>query len=281
MKLAVVTGGNKGIGLAIVRSLCEKFDGTVYLTARDVKRGEAAVDELKKDGLKVKFHQLDIDDQNSIDRFSDFLKENYEGLDILVNNAAIAYPVESTLSFGEQAENTIRVNFFGVLATCKALFPLLRPHARVVNLSSSEGHLTKIPGDSLRKKFSNPDLTEEELCDLMRQFVEAAKKGEHEKHGWRNSAYGVSKVGVTALTFMQQKAFDADERPDIIVNAVHPGYVSTDMSNHKGPLTVEQGADAPVYLALLPPGVSSPRGEYIWCDRQVVNWFKGPMPAPY
>jgi carbonyl reductase 1 len=72
---------------------------------------------------------------------------------------------------GVQAENTLHVNFFSLLNTCHVLFPLLRPHARVVNLSSSEGHLKKIPGELLRKKLSNSTLTEEELSDLMKQFV--------------------------------------------------------------------------------------------------------------
>jgi carbonyl reductase 1 len=51
----------------------------------------------------------------------------------------------------------------------------------------------------------------------------------------------VSKVGVSALTFIQQRAFDADPREDLVVNAVHPGYVDTDMTSHMGPLTIEQG----------------------------------------
>ena len=51
------------------------------------------------------------------------------------------------------------------------LFPLLRPHARVVNLSSSLGHLLQIPGELLRKKLSSSSLTEEELTDLLQQFV--------------------------------------------------------------------------------------------------------------
>lgn len=51
----------------------------------------------------------------------------------------------------------------------------------------------------------------------------------------------MSKVGVSALTFIQQRAFDSDPRGDLIVNAVHPGYVDTDMTSHTGPLTIEQG----------------------------------------
>ena len=72
-KVAVVTGANKGIGFAIVRGLCKQFDGDVFLTARDEGRGSAAVEELKKEGLNPKFHQLNLDDQSSIERLRDFL----------------------------------------------------------------------------------------------------------------------------------------------------------------------------------------------------------------
>lgn len=71
-------------------------------------------------------------------------------------------------------------------------------------------------------------------------FYRAAKRGDHARD-WGNSAYAVSKVGVSALTVVQQRIFDSDSRKDIIVNSVHPGYVDTDLTNHKGPLTIEEG----------------------------------------
>lgn len=90
-RVAVVTGSNKGIGLAIVRALCSQFSGDVYLTARDPERGKAAVTQLSEEGLKPLFHQLDIADLKSIQTLRDFLKEKYGGLDVLVNNAGIAF----------------------------------------------------------------------------------------------------------------------------------------------------------------------------------------------
>lgn len=88
-----VTGGNKGIGFAIVKQLCQQFDGVVYLTARDVTCGLDAVKQLEEENLKPKFHQLDITDENSISTFRDYIEKTYEGIDVLVNNAAIAYKV--------------------------------------------------------------------------------------------------------------------------------------------------------------------------------------------
>ena len=68
-RVAIVTGGNKGIGYATCRALSKKFDdGDVFLTARSAERGNAAVEELEKEGCSVKFHQLDIDDADSIEK---------------------------------------------------------------------------------------------------------------------------------------------------------------------------------------------------------------------
>nr|CAD7263488.1 unnamed protein product [Timema shepardi] len=278
MKVAVVTGANKGIGYAIVKDLCTKFDGAVYLTARDESRGNTAVSELQKLGLKPNFHQLDVSDINSINTFRDYLRNKYGGLDVLINNAAIAYKHSAPEPFGEQAENTQRVNYFNLLDVCHSLFPLLRPHARVVNVSSSMGHLTKIPDQKIRNKFASSSLTEEELSELVNQFIRLAKKGEHTKYGWPDNSYSVSKVAVSALTIIQQRAFDQDSREDLVVNSVHPGYVKTDMTGGAGYFTTERGAEAPVYLALLGPNISSPKGSYVWHDKKIVDWVHGPVP---
>ena len=90
-RVALVTGANKGIGFAIVRALCRQFQGDVVLTARDEPRGRAAVQQLQAEGLSPLFHQLDIDDRQSIRALRDFLRKEYGGLNVLVNNAGIAF----------------------------------------------------------------------------------------------------------------------------------------------------------------------------------------------
>ncbi|KAJ7370209.1 hypothetical protein OS493_033834 [Desmophyllum pertusum] len=170
-KVAVVTGANKGIGFAIVRKLCKDFSGTVILTARDEQRGQEAVNLLSGEGLSAKFHQLDIISLESIEKFKKCLQEQYGGIDILVNNAGIAYKGASTAPFSEQAEVTTRTNFRGTLDVCRALFPLLRPHARVVNVSSSIGRLAQL-SEEFQKKFSSQTLTEDSLISLLDQFVQ-------------------------------------------------------------------------------------------------------------
>ncbi|CAH2060451.1 unnamed protein product, partial [Iphiclides podalirius] len=265
-KLAIVTGANKGIGFAIVRGLCKRFDGVVYLTSRDEERGKTAVLELNKEGLNPKYHQLDITDSKSLEVFRDYIKEKYGGIDVLVNNAAIAFKTNATEPVAVQAAETLRVNYFAVLATCEILFPLLRNGARVVNISSSCGHLSNIPSESLRNQLKDPKLTIPELSTLMNKYIKEAKQGTQSAE-WGNSSYNVSKVGLTALTMIQQRLLS--DR-DIKVNAVHPGYVDTDMTSHKGPLSIYEGAAAPLFLALDAP--DTVRGQYVWYDKRIVNW---------
>lgn len=268
-KVAVVTGANKGIGYFIVRRLCKEFKGDVLLTSRSVERGQAAVKQIESEGLKVKFHQLDINDDKSIAELKSYLETEYGGLDILVNNAAIAFKRAATEPYAEQARVTIDCNYFGTLRVCKALLPLLRSHSRVVYVSSTVG-LLKVVSPPLREKFSSPNLSESELSQLMDQFVSDVKSGIHEKNGWpTNSAYGVSKVGTTALMKVHARLLASRGLEDVIVNACCPGWCQTDMSSHTGHKTAEEGADTPTYLALLPPG--SPNGEF-WSDRKVIQW---------
>jgi len=286
-KVAVVTGSNKGIGLAIVKGLVAKFEGDVYLTSRSEERGLAALEELKKEGIVAKFHQLDINSRESIEQLRDFIKEKYGGLDVLVNNAGIAFKSDATESFAVQAKVTIATNYFSVKDTCEILFPLLRDGARVVNVSSSAGYLGRINGQEpeagkLRAKFASSDstLSIEELSGLMNDFIASADAGNHASKGWPNSTYMTSKVGLSALTRLYQREFNKDSRKDLVINHIHPGYVDTDMTSHKGPLTVEQGARSSIFAALLPPG-SKIRGDYLWHDCQVVNWVDGPLPSEF
>ena len=83
-RVAIVTGANKGIGLAIVRSMCKKFTGDIILTARDESRGRKAVTQLEEEGLHPKFHQLDIGSRDSITKVKEFLNTNYGGIILVV-----------------------------------------------------------------------------------------------------------------------------------------------------------------------------------------------------
>ncbi|CAH2244918.1 jg21763 [Pararge aegeria aegeria] len=265
-KVAVVTGSNKGIGFAIVRGLCNRYEGVVYLTSRDVEKGEKAVADLKKEGLSPKYHQLDITDIKSVEIFSSYIKASYGGIDILVNNAAITFIENAMESVAVQAEKTLFVNYFSTLSTCEQLFPLLRDGARVVNVSSSSALLKYIPSENLRQRFLDPSLTIPELSNLMREYVDAAKMGTHVGE-WGISPYVVSKIGINALTKIQQRLLNDQ---DIKVNSVHPGFVDTDMTTQKGHQTINECAQAPLYLALDAP--DSVKGKFVWSNMWIVAW---------
>jgi NAD(P)-dependent dehydrogenase (short-subunit alcohol dehydrogenase family) len=151
-RVAIVTGGNKGVGFATCRGLSKKFNGDVYLTARSSERGMAAVAELIKEGCTVHFHQLDIDEPSSIEKMRDFMKKKYGGIDVLINNAAIALETEPMRI---QADLTCKTNYWSTKSVCDLLFSTLKPGARVVNVSSSLGKLSTMPDSDLKKKMAS------------------------------------------------------------------------------------------------------------------------------
>ncbi|XP_049455902.1 carbonyl reductase [NADPH] 1-like [Epinephelus fuscoguttatus] len=272
-KVAVVTGSNKGIGLAIVRALCKQYQGDVYLTARDVGRGQEAVKSLGEEGLKPMFHQLDINDVNSITTAAAYFKEKYGGVDVLINNAGIAFKVADTAPFDVQAEVTLKTNFFATRDMLTHFLPLIKAGGRVVNVSSFVGSRTLNQcSPALQQRFRSEDITEEELVGLMQQFVDQTKKGEHKKGGWPDTAYGTSKTGVTTLSMILARRL-SKERPNdgILLNACCPGWVRTDMAGPKASKSPDEGAITPVYLALLPPGATEPHGKFV-SDKVVQEW---------
>lgn len=92
----------------------------------------------------------------------------------LVNNAGIAYKMNSTASAIEQATVTVNTNFTVTLNMMRAFNPIVREHGRIVNVAAFNGHLSRLSSQSLRDRFSNPELTEEELVALMEEFIREA-----------------------------------------------------------------------------------------------------------
>ncbi|KAM9726325.1 carbonyl reductase [NADPH] 1-like [Menidia menidia] len=259
-RVAVVTGGNKGLGLAIVRALCGQFQGDVYLTARDYGRGQEAVEALAKEGLKSFFQQLDIDDLSSITTAAAFFREKYGGVDVLINNAGIAFKNADTTPFAVQAEVTLKTNFFSTRNVLTHFLPLVKAGGRVVNVSSFVGSQT------LGQKITFPRLSSRPGGERVQL------RGEHLQNGWPQTAYGVSKTGLTALSMILARRL-SKERPNdgILLNACCPGWVGTEMGGSSAPKSPEEGAITPVYLALLPPSAAEPHGKFV-SDKEVQTW---------
>ncbi|XP_027336747.1 (+)-neomenthol dehydrogenase-like isoform X2 [Abrus precatorius] len=273
-RYAVVTGANKGIGFEVCKQLASNGIKAV-LIARDEKRGLEAVDELKQLGLsdQVVFHQLDVTDPNSIASFANFIKTQIGKLDILVNNAGIVGGnvdvdgMEASMTTGDTREWTkfiiptyesvaagIKTNYYGAKDMCEALIPLLKlsNSPRIVNVSSTRGNLELIPNGWAKEVLSDVEsLTEEKLDEVLNQFLKDFKESLLENKGWPtvSPAYKISKAVLNAYTRMLAKKY-----PTIFINAVCPGYVKTDLNYQHGLLTVVEGAESVVRLALLPDG---------------------------
>ncbi|KAL5565587.1 hypothetical protein UlMin_028751 [Ulmus minor] len=275
-RYAVVTGANKGIGLEIVRQLASNGI-TVVLTARDVKKGVEAVEKLRAlAGLsgKVLFHQLDVAEPASISSLADFIKIQFGRLDILVNNAGIsganvdvdAFVASLKAQGGEQekvdwskmvsetyelVEECLQTNYYGAKRTTEALIPLLQlsDSPRIVNVSSSMGKLQKISNDWAKGVLGDAEsLTEERIDEVLRVLLKDVKEGSAESKGWPlMSGYTVSKAAMNAYTRILAKKY-----PTFWINCVCPGYVKTDINYNTGVLSVEEGAESAVRLALFP-----------------------------
>uniref|UniRef100_A0A2K6G4S8 Carbonyl reductase (NADPH) n=1 Tax=Propithecus coquereli TaxID=379532 RepID=A0A2K6G4S8_PROCO len=254
-RVALVTGANKGIGFAI-----------------------AAVQQLQAEGLSPRFHQLDINDLQSIRALHDFLRREYRGLDMLVNNMGIAFKVADTTPFHILTEVTMKTNFFGTRDVCTELLPPIKPQGRVVNVSSTVSlSALKRCSPELQQKFRSETTTEEELVGLMHKSVEDTKKGVHQKEGWPNTAYGVTKTGITVLSRIQARKLSEQRKGDkVLLNACCPGWVRTDMAGPKATKSSEEGAETPVYLALLPPDAEGPHGQFI-LEKKLIQWH---YPSP-
>ncbi|KAL6710791.1 hypothetical protein ACN47E_007848 [Coniothyrium glycines] len=284
-RVGVVTGANKGIGLAIVRQLALQYPKSpldngpflIYLTARDQGRGEAAVKELEQDtqlkkakalkaygGLsEIKFHALDITDSGSIRTLAQHLKQAHsDGIDFVINNAGIAMDgFDANI-----VKTTIGCNYYSTLEACHTFLPLLKPSGRIVNVASMSGHLSKY-SDEIRHRFLNSK-TEDDVSSIMQDFTAAVEAGKEKEAGFPSAAYAVSKSGLIGGTKALARA-EKEKGSKILINACCPGYVNTDMSKHNGTKTPDQGAQTPVLLAL--QDIEGQTGTF-WQDEKQIEW---------
>ncbi|GKU96894.1 hypothetical protein SLEP1_g10075 [Rubroshorea leprosula] len=272
----------------IIRHITAEFGAAVLRAAVGEELAEGHGDvgpkelmhmsKLKESGLSeyIVFHQLDVADPATIASLADFVKRQFGKLDILVNNAGIGGAatdrdaVVSKIQAGEQinwsalttetyelAEEGLRTNYFGAKMMCETFIPLLQlsDSPRIVNVSSSMGRLKNLSNEWAKSILSDAEnLTEERVDDVLNKYLKDFKGGSLEAQGWPAfmSAYTLSKAAMNAYTRILAK-----KHPSFCINCVCPGYLKTDMSFNTGVLTVEEGAQGPVRLALLPNGAPS------------------------
>ena len=274
-KIAVVTGSNQGIGKEVARQLAASNCKTI-LACRNMEAAKTAAVDIGGDGLDVR--QLDISSKESIDSFVENLMKDYPHVDILVNNAAIAFKGSDPTPFDQQARPTISVNYFGTLSLTEKMMPLLQKSTspRIVNVASQAGSLRILKSTEKRAEFTNPSLTIDHLNELMNEFIVDVEAKTHSSKGWPGTTYGMSKLGVIALTKIL-----ARENPSMLINCCCPGYCATGMSSFGGHGSKEKadsagfrdastGARTPVMLSLL-PGDSKVSGKF-YLDEAEIEW---------
>ena len=212
-RVALVTGGNRGIGLEVCRQLAGT-GATVLLGARDPHAGAAAASELTSADLTVRPVQLDITSDADIAAARELVEREFGALDILVNNAAVLVGEDAGILEVSDSDlrETFDVNVFAQLAMCRAFIPAMvaRRYGRVVNVSSTAGQLQSTMAYA--------------------------------------PAYSISKTALNALTKVVAGSVSGT---GVLVNCVNPGWVRTSMGGPHASLSAEQGADTIVWAATL------------------------------
>eukprot|EP00928_Gymnodinium_smaydae_P033312 TRINITY_DN23897_c0_g1_i1.p1 TRINITY_DN23897_c0_g1~~TRINITY_DN23897_c0_g1_i1.p1 ORF type:complete len:310 (-),score=24.41 TRINITY_DN23897_c0_g1_i1:143-1072(-) len=271
-QVAVVTGGNRGIGFEIARA-CVSAGFRVVITVRDEGQGEKVAQV-----LGCEYIYLDLNDERSILACAAEVRARYGQIDVLINNASMAYKHDDPTPWTQKVRTTVTTNFFGTLAVCSAFVPLLRAGARMIIVASSAGRLRLLTSEYFRREFSSADstLTVPRLVQLMSQFITDVEKAKstanapganwpHVVIGWPNNSYGMSKMAQIALTKVYARELASR---GIAVNCCCPGSVATGM-NPGGSRTAAEGADTPVWLACQPASAAT---GFFFRDRALVPW---------
>jgi NAD(P)-dependent dehydrogenase (short-subunit alcohol dehydrogenase family) len=242
MKIALVTGANKGIGLEVVKQLV-KNGFFVYMGSRNQESGSASVEQLKAEGINnVEAIRLDVTDQESVDSARLSIGSKTEVLDVLVNNAGISggFPQSALDATIDQFRTVYETNVFGVARVTQAFIDLLKksPEPRIVNVTSTMG--------SLSLAADNPDSP-------------------------KMAVYQSSKTALNMYTV--NLAYDLRDLP-FKVNMVCPGFTKTDFTGHQGTSTVQEAGQRIAKYALIDQ--NGPTGKFI-----SEEYFPEPASCPW
>ena len=290
MRRILVTGGNKGIGLAIVRGiLVEHADTFVYLGSRDAERGRAAAAELAREhpdlAARLEVVTLDVASDESVAAAAGRVREHLGGdrLYGVVNNAGIG---------GGSTDHAavLGTNALGVRRVCEAFLPLLEPQGgRIVNVTSAAGPSFVATCSAERQRFFlDEQMTWPRLAAFIEQCV--AMSGDaaaFSAQGLADGApYGLSKACANTYTLLL-----AREHPNLRVNACTPGFIETDMTRRyvlsRGASAAElgmkspaEGARAPLHLLF---GALEGNGRYYGSDgkRSPLDRYRAPGSPEY
>lgn len=291
-KRILITGANKGIGLATVRAVLNAdADTHVLLGSRSVERGESAREELLSSepdwAHRITLVPIDVSEDASVNDAATTVAALFDGesapLYALVNNAGIG------LGSSDMAD-VLNVNTHGPHRVCEAFLPLIDPaHGRLVNVSSASGPMFVSSCSPERQRmFTNPDVTWQDVEALMEECLAIeAGDGNFQASGLGDgSAYGLSKACLNAYTIAL-----AREKPNLTINACTPGFIETDLTRPyaeaqgvdpkaMGMKSPAEGTKATLHLLFGEPGGS---GWFFGSDaqRSPLDRYRSPGDPPY
>jgi NAD(P)-dependent dehydrogenase (short-subunit alcohol dehydrogenase family) len=230
-RVALVTGGNRGIGHEICRQL-GRTGVEVVLGARDPETAQAAADLLAAEGVSVRPATLDVASPESIRSAVERIERDHGRLDILVNNAGVFLDKDGraeTIDL-DRVRRTMETNTYGPILLCQAAMPMMRRqgYGRIVNLASELGSLQDMQG--------------------------------------LYPAYRMSKTALIAYTRILASELAGT---GVLVNAMCPGWVKTEMGGPNAIREIEESADTAIWLATLPD------------DGPTAGFFKDRKPLPW
>ena len=290
MRRVVVTGANKGIGLAIIRSILEYAEDTfVYLGARNQNRGQLACASLTKDqpewAARVEVFELDVSNDTSVAAAARKLYKRLGEAKLygVVNNAGIG--LGST-----QLKTVLEVNTLGIRRVCEAFLPLLDDEkGRVVNITSASGpNFVARCSPERQRVFTDANIEWPTIAALIEESLAIQNgRGAFADAGLGDgNAYGLSKACANCYTMLF-----ARENPNLRINACTPGFIETDLTrpylessgrsaDSFGMKSPSEGTRAAIYLLF---GEPEDNGWYYGSDakRSPLDRYRSPGDPPY
>jgi len=248
--VAVVTGSNTGLGYEIVRALSSSMIS--ILCCRDAIKGNKARDKLMEEdsSRKILVKVLDITIESSVDAFiGDLSREYPQGIQVVVNNAAIAFKNVCPTPFKDQLDPTFATNFWSTINFTNKVVPLIRStdsfYGRLVFMASRAGTMSLVKhSDELKKRWLNAQLDMDGIKVLANEYRSSVENGTHEADGWPASNYGMTKLCIIASA----KHYGRELAGNVKVTSMCPGWCATNMGGPQGERSPETGAKTVIYL---------------------------------